>query len=126
MENSVELLESRLKQLDEERDTILKLIAIWKGQPQGIGGSPHSPHHTKNVSTSTSIRGRVVDAVIELIGKMGRQVSNEEVLVFVKEKGLSLGDTQNEPASLAAILSQEIVKKSARLKRIARGMYDLK
>jgi hypothetical protein len=123
MENNIEFLEARLKQLDEERETIQKLITIWKGRPP----RPISPIVSgKSNSSSSSIRGRVVDAVIDLIHKVGRQVSNEEILVCVKEKGLSLGDTTNEQASLAAILSQEITKKSARLKRIARGMYDLK
>lgn len=49
-----------------------------------------------------------------------------EILAYVDEKKLSLGDTKNREASLAAILSQEIVKKSARLRRVERGVYDLK
>jgi hypothetical protein len=124
MENHIDVLEARLNELNEERDALLRLISIWKGQPtSNIGATLVQP---KNNNPSNSIRGRVVDATIELIHKLGRQVSNEEILVLVKDKGLSLGDTKNEQTTIAAILSQEIAKKSARLKRIARGMYDIK
>jgi hypothetical protein len=67
-----------------------------------------------------------VDAAIELVYKIGRHVTNEEVLVFVEEKKISLGNTADKAHAIGAILSQECEKKSARLKRVARGVYDIK
>ena len=119
-QNRLESLEARLKELDEERDAIEKLIAIWRGQPA------HSKLSSTITATSYSVRGRVVDAIIELIHKMGKQVGNKEILEHLAERGISLGDTKNKEASLAAILSQEVKKKSARLRKVARGVYDIK
>ncbi len=120
--NTLEALEARLKEIDEEGEAIRKLIAIWKGQPI----SESTPTRAKILSNTFSVRGRAVNAVIELIHKNGRQVTNDEILNFIEEKGISLGDTKDKQASLAAILSQETAKKSARLRRVARGVYDLK
>lgn len=118
--DQIEALEARLTQLDEERETIQKLIAIWKGQ----SSLPKLP--PKITASSYSIQGRVVDAIIELIHKLGKQVGNQEILSHLEERGISLGDTKNKDASLAALLSQEVKKKSARLKKVARGVYDIK
>ncbi|MGA9117614.1 MAG: hypothetical protein WB626_12645 [Bacteroidota bacterium] len=123
---STEVLEARLTEIERERELLLQLIAIRKGESGGETGalavsvSPPRPG-------SNTIRGRVVDATIELIHRMGRHVTNEEVLKFaVEEKGISLGDNKDKARALGAILSQECDKKSARLKRAARGVYDLK
>jgi hypothetical protein len=57
---------------------------------------------------------------------MGRSVTNEEVLEFVKEKNIDMGKTVDKVRAIGAILSQECEKKSAKLKRVARGVYDVK
>lgn len=121
---SLESMEARLAELEKERDLLTQLIALHKGQPttESRTVSFSSPVG----SQSNTIRGRVVDATIELIHKYGRNVSNEEVLKFVKEKKISLGNTEDESRAVGAILSQECEKKSARLKRVARGVYDIK
>jgi hypothetical protein len=119
MENTyLQTLEAKLKQLDEQREALLKLIAFEHGEKISTRTSPPV--------TSSSISGRVVSAIIELIHKNGRQVRTEEILAYIEEKKLSLGDTKNKEASLAAILSQEVTKKSARLRRVERGVYDIK
>jgi hypothetical protein len=119
--NSLEVLEKRLQEIEEEKEAILKLISIWKGQPVQTTATP------KITATSYSITGRVVDATVELIHKLGKQVGNQEILDYVNEKGISLGNAKNKKAMLSALLSQEIRKKSgARLRSVARGVYDLK
>jgi hypothetical protein len=120
MENPyLQMLEEKLKQLDEHRDALLKLISFERGET--VPTRTSAP-----VTSSSSISGRIVNAIIELIHKNGRQVRTEEILACIEEKKLSLGDTKNKEASLAAILSQEVAKKSARLRRVERGVYDLK
>jgi hypothetical protein len=122
MNTNPEFLKERLKQIDEEREAILKLLSIWSGELQkaGVRAVP------KITSDSYSIRGRVVDATIELIHKLGKQVGNQEILINLDERGISLGDTKNKQANLNAILSAETKKKSGRLKKVARGVYDIK
>ena len=115
----LQVLEEKLKQLDEQRETLLKLIA-YEGGEGLVNRAP------SNITSSSSISGRIVNAVIELIHKNGRQARTDEILAYIEEKKLSLGDTKNKEASLAAILSQEVAKKSARLRRVERGVYDLK
>ncbi len=116
----LETLEAELRQLDEKREVLLKLIAIEKSQP-----IPTEPFSEGFLQSASSVRRRVVNAAIELIHRTGHRVTNREILAYVEEKGLSLGSTKNKEASLAAILSQETAKKSARLRRVERGVYDL-
>ena len=121
---STEDLKSRLEALDKERDAILALIAIYDGEPIENNSASSTQHRI--TPTSFSVAGRVVDSIIELIHAKGRQVSSKEILVYLEQKGVSLGDTKNKPASLAAILSAEMQKKSVRLRKVARGVFDLK
>src|SRR5437879_9701173 len=109
---SVESLEARLIEIEKERELLLQLIAIHKGEApkEGRTVSMSSPRPGSN-----TIRGRVVDAAIELVHMMSRNVSNEEVLEFVQKKGISLGTTTDEVRTIAAILSKECSKKSAKL-----------
>ena len=112
-------LENRLKQLEEEKEAIIKLLAIWKGQTTVTVS-------ITNLAGSPTIRGRVIDAVIDLVHKNGRQVTNDEVLTYVEEKGLSLGTSKNKSSTLGAILDQESKKKSARIRKVTRGTWDIK
>lgn len=128
---TLEMLEIQRRELQKEVDRIQKelkltedMIAVRKGQSPKSGGHQGIP--LKVTATSYSVRGRVVDAAIELIHNLGKQVGNKEILESLNERGISLGGTKNKPAMLAAILSQEIKKKSARLKKVARGVYDIK
>lgn len=126
---SVETLKARLMELDKERELLLQLIEIRSGGGLGVGESKPEVVFQSPVSQqkrSNTIRGRVVDATIELIHKLGRNVSNEEVLNFVEEKKISLGNTADKVRTIGAILSQECDKKSARIKRVTRGVYDIK
>lgn len=115
-----EMLKARLRELEEEKKAIENLLGIWEGRKIAEKLPP------KVTAASYSTRGRVVDAIIELIHTLGKQVGNKEILSYLEERGISLGDTKNKQAMLAAMLSQEIRKKSARLRKIARGVYDLK
>ncbi len=120
---SLASLEARLLELEKERELLVQLIAIQKGEmpKEGRAVLMSTPH-----TGSNTIRGRVVDATIELVHKSGRNVSNEEVLNFVEEKKISLGNATDKVRAVGAILSQECDKKSAKLKRVARGVYDIK
>jgi hypothetical protein len=82
------------------------------------------PQISFDVQNPITLQGSVVNNVIELIRRNGREVSNGEILEFLQEKGVDLGD--NEPVLLAAILRQEVNKKSARLVRVSRGLYDVR
>lgn len=123
---TVEMLENQKKALQKELERIQKeiglteeMIAIRKGQPIPVDSQ-------RITATSYSIRGRVVDATIDLIHSSGKQVGNKEILEYLAKRGISLGDTKNKQSMLNAILSQEVKKKSARLKKVARGVYDIK
>jgi len=119
----LEDLKARREAIEHEKDALDRLIAIYEGSPVPANSTPqaHRP-----APTSFSVRGRVVDAIIELIHASGRQVSSKEILAYLEERGISLGDTKNKSAMLAAMLSQETTKKSARLRKIARGVFDIK
>lgn len=127
MKNVIDLetLEAQLKQLDFERDLLLKYIAFRKEQ---LNGQQHenAHSHTPVETTSYSVRGRVVDATIELIHKLRRQVTNSEILNHLAENNISLGNAKNKQTVLAAMLSQELKKKNPRLKKVARGTFDIK
>jgi hypothetical protein len=121
---SLDDLKARLEVLSQEKEALERLIAVYEGNP--IPVSSIAATSLRNPPTSFSVRGRVVDAIIELIHKQGRQVSNKEILEYLDDRGISLGDTKNKPAMLAAMLSQETAKKSARLRKVARGVFDIK
>jgi hypothetical protein len=118
---TLQQLESELKKLDAQRDLLVKYIALRKGEnikaehptvPQSSGGS--------------SVRGRIIDAAVELIHKEGRQVTNKEIMAYIEEKQLSLGNVKNRVTGLGAILNQESKKTSGRIKQVTRGVWDMK
>lgn len=119
----LEELKKQLEILEKEREAILNLVSLYEGNTVETYSSNTLP---KTTPTSYSFRGRVVDAIIEFIHKTGRQVNSKEILDYLEQKGISLGNTKNKQASLAAILSAEIQKKSARLRKVARGVFDIK
>jgi len=45
---------------------------------------------------------------------------------YVKEKQLPLGNTDNPRGMLSAILTNEVKKRDSRLKKAARGYYEIK
>ncbi|MBI3365899.1 MAG: hypothetical protein HY033_13460 [Ignavibacteriae bacterium] len=107
-------LRMRLNSLDEERDAILKLIASYE-QSDKIELPP-----------SFTMRGQVVNAVIELIQKKKGYVTTREIFPYVEKKNILKG-VEDKKALLAIILYQEVNKKgSSRLKKVARGIYDIK
>ena len=120
---TVQQVVAELKKLDAEREVLLKLLAMKKGESMK---PEHGPTHSE-VSHSSSVRGRVIDAVVELVHKSGRQVTNKEIMAYViEEKQLSLGNVKNKVTGLGAILSQESKKTTGRIKQVSRGVYDLK
>ena len=77
---TVEMLEGQQKELQKMLERIqneLKLtedlIALRRGQPAGKSVS----FPPKITATSYSVRGRVVDGIIELIHNLGKQVGNK-------------------------------------------------
>jgi hypothetical protein len=119
----VEKWKQELTELDKKRTAIIQLLEAYGSEVE----DSKPTHTTSNPKPSFSISGRVVDAAIELIHKLGRPVKNSEIMEFVKEKQLTLGDATDEGRTLAAILSQETRKKknAARLKKAARGYYEI-
>lgn len=76
------------------------------------------------VSSPYSLQGQVVNATIELIRKYNRPIKTPEILQRLKELHIPLG--KNNKALMAAILGNEVKKQgTARLVRVARGLYDL-
>ena len=119
---TLQQLEAELKQLDAQRELVLRYIALKKG-----GSIKSSAHVAPEGSGSSSVRGRVIDAVVELVQKHGRQVTNKEILTYVLEdKQLSLGNVKNKVSGLGAILGQEAKKKSGRIRQVSRGFWDVK
>lgn len=122
LENQKKTLQKDLERVQREIKLTEEMIAIRKGQPV----STHPEEGQRITATSYSIRGRVVDATIDLIRNSGKQVGNKEILEYLGKRGISLGDTKHKQSMLNAILSQEVKKKTARLKKVARGVYDIK
>ena len=119
---TLQQLEAELRRLDAQRELVLQYIALKKGESM-----KSSAHIVSTSSGSVSIRGRVIDAVVELVQKYGRQVTNKEILAYVsEEKQLSLGNMKNKVSGLGAILNQESKKKTARIKQVSRGVWDAK
>src|SRR5437867_13022588 len=101
---TIEMLETQKRELQRMLERIqgeLKLtedmIALRTGRGNKSGMLP-----PKITASSYSIRGRVVDAIIELIHSVGKQVGNKEILAYLNERKISLGDTKNKQAMLAA------------------------
>jgi hypothetical protein len=118
---TVQQLEAELRKLDAQRDILIKYIALKKGEAvKGGHASAVQP------SGSSSVRGRVIDAVVELIHKEGRQVTNKEIMAYIEEKQLSLGNVKNRVTGLGAILNQEWKKSTGRIKQVTRGTWDIK
>lgn len=119
---TLQQLEAELKRLDAQRELVMRYIALKKGE------NPKSMSHAVSLgSGSASVRGRVIDAVVELVEKTGRQVTNKEILAYVtEEKQLSLGNVKNKVTGLGAMLSQECAKTNARIRQVSRGVYDIK
>ncbi|MFI5253495.1 MAG: hypothetical protein ACHQQQ_13805 [Bacteroidota bacterium] len=120
----VEALKARLTKLEEERTAILRLLEVWGENPPIDVAVPVS--RTVRVNQSFTVSGRIIDAAVELVHKLGRPVKNSEIMEYAKEKQLTLGNTDNPDRMLAAILGNEIKKKDARLKKAARGYYEIK
>jgi len=124
MDNSyIEGLKARLVKLDEERSAILTLLEVWGESP------PLNDSTVKKIYKATqsfSVSGRIIDATVELIHKLGRPVKNADIMEFVKEKQLTLGNTATPDRMLSAILSNEAKKKDGRIKSAARGYWEIK
>jgi len=127
---TTEMLEAQKKALQKELERIQKELSLTEQMLAIKTGAPikaEATADTQKQPTSYSVRGRVVDAIIDLIHSIGRQVSNKEILEYLGgKKGVSLGDTKNKQSMLNAMLSQEIKKQTARLRKVARGIYDIK
>jgi hypothetical protein len=118
--NSVEWIKARLAQLDKERAALLNLLEVYSD------GGVEIPIVPGTRKRSFSTGGRVVDAVIDLIHRNGRPVKNSEIMEHLKEKSVPLGNTENPERMLSAILSNECRKKDGRLKKAARGYYEIR
>lgn len=119
--NSVEWIKTRLAQLDKERTALMNLLEVYSGEALDISVIPGTPR-----KRSFTTGGRVVDATIELIHRNGKPVKNAEIMEYIKEKDVPLGNTENRDQMLSAILSNECKKPNGRLKKAARGYYEIR
>ncbi len=107
-------LRTQLQALEEKHNALASLVM-------------RAMRPVTNVSLSSpySLQGKVVGGAIELCISHGGPATSKDILTFLEhEKGIDLG--RRKRALLAAILGQEVKKKSARLQRVARGMYNIR
>jgi hypothetical protein len=105
----------------DKLESIEKAINILKGRDTSSsrGEMPSMP-------PASSLQGLVVNAVVELIHKTGRQVRNEEILAYLDEKQITLGKAKNKNGALASILYQENKRTDGKIKQVSRGVYYIK
>ena len=129
----IEILKAKLKELEEKYKALEKKLQQKSVNRQRLEGLKVFIPRTKaekllSMNTSmlnpNTLQGQVVFGVMELIQKKKDNVSSAEILNYLELKQVDLGD--NPPAMLAAILAQEVNKKSGSLVRVARGLYGLK
>ncbi|MGA2622807.1 MAG: hypothetical protein ABSF91_03060 [Bacteroidota bacterium] len=123
MKNTVTLesLKERQKELTDELRAIERLIGVYEGKL-----NKEKQEYVNMVSETTlTTREKVVNIVTDLVFKNKRPVKAIEIFNAIKRTRI-LKDMRNEQATLAAILSQEVKKKSARLKKVTRGVYTIK
>jgi hypothetical protein len=121
----LEAINQDLEVLNMEKKAILSLIAIHEGKP--LNSNSSRPKRKISVSSS-SISSKVIDAIIELVNIKGQPVTNKEILEYIEQKNISLGNTIDKATSLAAILSAEVRKRDGneRLLKVSRGIFDIK
>ena len=86
-QEQIEVLKTRLQKLEEERRAIQNLLDVWLDTPDRVPAEAGKSESIQQPNKSYSIRGRIVDAVIELIHSKGRAVTNEEILQYVDGAG---------------------------------------
>jgi hypothetical protein len=121
--DQIEGLKSRLASLEKERVAIIQLLEVWGENPPA---EMSDGNRLTKIPPSFTTGGRIVDATVELIHKLGRPAKSSEIMEYIKEKQLPLGNTENPTQMLAAILANETKKKDARLKKAARGYFEIK
>ncbi len=121
----IEGLKARLSKLEAERTAIMNLLEVWGESPPIDDGTSVS-HRTSKSATSFTTGGRIVDATVELIHKLGRPAKNAEIMEYIREKQLPLGNTATPDRMLAAILNNESKKSGARIRNAARGYWDVR
>jgi hypothetical protein len=105
----------------KELQALDKLIEVYEGKSQ----KEKDAFALKVSDTLLSTREKVVNVAIDLVYKNRRPIASKEIFEVVKKTKI-LKDMKDEQATLAAILNQEVNKKSARLKKVARGVYAVK
>lgn len=116
-------LKKRLSEIDEERRKIMQELGENIPFNFPLYGESGLGVPTSMISSPFSLQGRVTRATIQLIKKLKRPAASTEILNFVLEQGIDLRN--NPPMLLAAILGQEVRKTHTKLKRVARGLYDV-
>lgn len=119
------ILQTHLKkEMLEEFDSIERAINILRGQQESaplVSQAPGGP-----TPPASSLQGLVINAVVDLIHKRGRQVSNDEIINYLEEKQISLGSSKNKRGALASMLFKESNKSDGKIKQVERGKYYLK
>lgn len=128
----IENLKEMLAKVDAEMSSLSKrremLASLLNDFGENVPAADRLISSAKSLQSKTSntVGGRVIDAVVELIHSMGRQVSKTEIFDYCEQKRLSLGNTDNKSGNLGAILSNEAKKPNARIKRVEQGKYDVR
>ncbi len=128
--NKHDWMESRLKELDAERDALMTLVSIYKEKTAAPVVSKAKVKvkriRTRGRKRGVSITRSVTDAAVELIKKTGKSVKIQDIYNELENKKISLGKSKNKKAFLAVIIAQELKKKDSLLKKVKRGVYNIK
>lgn len=124
--NKLDWIESRLKQLDEEREALNTLVSIYKEKTVSPVVPKAKRIRTRGKKRGVSITRMVTDAAVELIKKTGKPVKILDIYNELESKKISLGKSKNKKAFLSVIIAQELKKKDSLLKKVKRGVYNIK
>ena len=114
-------LKSRLRDIEEEKKAILKLIFIYQKPFKGkiFDGENSEKYSTRRQSA-------VVDLALRLIQQSGVPVQTYEVGRQAIEEKIFNGTFAEKRAYVSMILNAETRKKFGCLKKIGRGKFDVR
>lgn len=117
------LQENLSKEIFEKLESLDSAIGILKGERRT---SAHPNQSSVVSSPLNSTHKIVVNAVAELINQKQRSVKTSEILNYLEEKQITLGNAESKSAALASILYHEKKRPDGKIKKVRRGVYGLK
>lgn len=121
---TLEILKAERKALTEELRVLDQLITIHERRQKASGKGKQGEQEWSSTPRPISTRERVLTTVYNLVRKLGRAVSSQEIFEEVDSLHI-LDKVKNKQAMLAAILDQLTKKDKPQLNRVTRGVYDI-